>query len=125
VFPPAAKRVIEDLVIKRPEGITCKQIQREVLDKAECACSIHVISLYIKEELGMKFKKIYHLHPNTNKHGAILQRQVAAATYIRLLHEERVIASIDESSFDQTDFRKKGWGFINEKQYLTNELRPS
>lgn len=85
------------------------------MEKADCLCSLHVINLYIKEELGMKFKKLYHLHPNANSPAGILQRQVAAATYIQLLHEGKVIVSIDESSFDQTDFRKKGWAFCNEK----------
>ena len=44
-----------------------------------------------------------------NKQPAKLQRQMAAAYYIRYMAEGKTIINIDESTLNKTDERQRGW----------------
>jgi transposase len=54
---------------------------------------------------------------------SILQRQFAAATFIRNLSSGINIINIDESSLRSTDNRKKSWGYLNKPLILSSARR--
>ena len=63
-----------------------------------------MVNRYLKDELGLSYKKIKPITDAHNKQQAKLQRQLAAA-YIEYMVQGKTIINIDESVLNKTDER--------------------
>jgi hypothetical protein len=64
---------------------------------------------YLKEEVGLSYRKVKAVNLAHNKMQAKLQRQLAASYYIEYLVQGKRIINIDESVLNKTDERERGW----------------
>ena len=64
-----------------------------------------MVNRYLKDELGLSYKKIKPINDAHNKQQAKLQRQLAAAYYIEYMVQGKTIINIDESVLNKTDER--------------------
>ena len=82
--------------------------------------STKLIRCFLKEKLDMAFKKVYKAPIRTYFDSSKLQRQYAAASYIRLLRDHKRIINIDESVINSTDRRTQGWCKRSQKVFTVD-----
>ena len=68
-----------------------------------------MVTRYIKDELGMSYRKVKPVNEAHNKLQAKLQRQLAASYFIEYMVQGKTIINIDESVLNKTDERERGW----------------
>lgn len=66
-----------------------------------------VVSSVIRDELGMRYRKIkaWSIHANSAKN--LLLRQQFALEFLRQWQRNKVIINVDETWLGMTDFRRK------------------
>ena len=110
-----AKDFINYFLERGPSVITARMVRKALLEEVKLTVSLKLIRCYLKERLNCSYKTVNKAPPRTYFHSSKLQRQFAAAEYIRLLQDHRRIINIDESVLNSTDPRSKGWSKLREK----------
>ena len=82
-----------------------------------------MVNRYLKDELGLSYKKIKPITDAHNKQQAKLQRQLAAAYYIEYMVQGKTIINIDESVLNKTDERQHGWCWPGQTNMVTTMQR--
>ena len=104
-----ARDFIDNILTGPNSIITAPFIQKQLKATINLTVSAKTIRLYLKQVLGLSYKKISVLPSRVNKDSSKFQRQVAASHYVEFLHRGLTIINIDESSLDQCDSRHKSW----------------
>ncbi len=63
----------------------------------------------LRDELGMRYKKITVLAPHVNSDRNLILRQQFGLEMIRILNEKKVLLNLDETWIGMSDFRRMKW----------------
>ena len=63
----------------------------------------------LREELGMRYKKVVAVSVHANSQKNLVLRQQFALRFIEALERKQVIINVDETWLGMTDFRRRKW----------------
>jgi hypothetical protein len=63
----------------------------------------------MKQDLGMRYRKIIYQAVQANSERARVQRQQCALKFITLLESAKRLISVDETWVDAADYRRRSW----------------
>jgi hypothetical protein len=84
-------------------------VQKELLKDKELLATEQEITKVMREDLGMRYKKLVPISIHGNSAKNLVLRQQFATHMIRLLQEGKRVLNLDESWVGMGDFRRRKW----------------
>ena len=69
----------------------------------------HIVAAVMKENMGMRYRRIKQISMKQNSEQNLLLRQQWALIYMGLDNSKKIILNIDESWLDRMDYRRMKW----------------
>ena len=88
---------------------SAKWLQQELNTHLELQVKPHEVRAILKEDLGMKFRKIKKSSLHLNSRQNLILRQEWAVRFLKLWDEGKTFLNFDESWLGMSDFRRYKW----------------
>ena len=75
----------------------------------QSSVSQKLVSSVIKEELGMRYRKIKTVSLHSNSEKNLVLRQRWAIEFLRLVSKKKIFLNVDETWLGMSDFRRMKW----------------
>ena len=105
----AIKRVVEDKVEARKVIDSAKSIAQDLEALAVPSVKERDVRMVMKEELGMRFRKIKTVSLHSNSEKNLVLRQRWALEFLTQARKKRVFLNVDETWLGMSDFRRMKW----------------
>jgi hypothetical protein len=117
------RKIIQKIIDECESPLQIPYLQQQLKDGHRISLSSSLLRRYIREELGMSYRRLGVVGKHYDDLGNLLKRQVAAAEYIKALRDDRHVINIDESIIRSTDQRKRGWTRFGKRILTSRALR--
>ena len=84
-------------------------IQKELKLGSSKKPRAHLIRSVLRQDLGMRYKKIVPIAWTANSHRNLILRQRFALAFLGIDLDKKVILNIDETWIGMSDFRRRKW----------------
>ena len=85
---------------------SAKWLQQELKTHLDLEVKLHEVKSILKEDLGMKFRKIKKSSLHLNSEQNLILRQEWAVRFLKLWNEGKTFLNFDESWMGMSDFRR-------------------
>ena len=69
----------------------------------------HQVRQVMREEVGLRYRRIVRLAPQANSRRCLIQRQQCALTFLQLCRSKRRWIALDESWLDSVRYQRRCW----------------
>ena len=95
---------------------SAKKVLKNVLEEYKLKVSIPQIQNLMKQDLGMRYKKIKKISLHGNSSNNLILRQRFGIKLLSLTQKKTIFINMDESILDISDYRRMKW----RPKYTTN-----
>jgi hypothetical protein len=92
-----------------------RQVRDHIQKEHEVVLSESLIASVLKEDLRMRYSRIREQALHVNSPLNVHKRQGWAQTFLRHDIQNKVILNVDESWLDKTDYRRRSWSAVGQK----------
>ena len=85
------------------------RLQKKLAEETEHACSVSTLRQIMRQDLGLRYKKVKQLAPQTNRLKNLVCRQRYALKMLEALACGRRVINVDESWINTTAFKRHAW----------------
>ena len=105
----AIKQLISDWDEDENGMLSLGRLQKKLKEETEIICSVTTVRKIMRNELGLRYKKVKQLAPQTNKLKNVLCRMRYAMTMLEVLACGMRVINVDESWLNSMAFKRHAW----------------
>ena len=92
--------------------LTLAKLRKKLSEESELNYSVTKLRMIMKYELGLRFKKIKPIAPQTNRLRNVLCRMQYAMMMLEVLSCGMRVINVDESWLSSTHFKRYSWSSV-------------
>ena len=89
--------------------LSLAKLRKKLKEESELDCSVTALRAIMRRELGLRFKKIKPLAPQTNRLRNVVCRMRYAMMMLEVLSCGMRVINVDESWLSSTHFKRYSW----------------